>query len=103
MPDDMDADYAPNYPAQPYNGNPHMHPLDQVLLRNDRPGALGAPVPRARQSRADPGARDGNLMLAQNTVGTETTPRLAGLMMFTTDQRFPANRSTASSTGRARD
>src|SRR5437016_6507440 len=33
MPDDMDANYAPNYPNQPYNGNPHMHPGDLVLIR----------------------------------------------------------------------
>ena len=26
MPDDMDPNYAPQYPHQPYNGNPHMHP-----------------------------------------------------------------------------
>src|SRR5579871_1084262 len=26
MPDNMDANYAPNYPNQPYNANPHMHP-----------------------------------------------------------------------------
>jgi hypothetical protein len=26
MPDVMDANYAPEYPHQPYNGNPHMHP-----------------------------------------------------------------------------
>src|SRR5215469_17679031 len=25
MPDDMDPNYAPQYPHQPYNGNPHMH------------------------------------------------------------------------------
>src|SRR6266576_1256054 len=33
MPDDMDPNYAPEYPHQPYNGNPHMHPGEQVLLR----------------------------------------------------------------------
>src|SRR5882672_5584289 len=26
MPDDMDSNYAAQYPHQPYNGNPHMHP-----------------------------------------------------------------------------
>src|SRR2546421_2419585 len=34
MPDDMDPNYAPEYPHQPYNGNPHMHPGEQVLLRD---------------------------------------------------------------------
>src|SRR6266576_1461469 len=33
MPDDMDPNYAFEYPHQPYNGNPHMHPGEQVLLR----------------------------------------------------------------------
>ncbi len=33
MPDDMDPNYAAEYPHQPYNGNPHMHPGEQVLLR----------------------------------------------------------------------
>src|SRR5215831_13411397 len=26
MPDNMDTNYAAQYPHQPYNGNPHMHP-----------------------------------------------------------------------------
>ena len=87
MPDDMDADYAPNYPAQPYNGNPHMHPLDQVLLRTIGQGRWEHPF-HEHANHVRILARDGNLMLAQNTVGTETTARLAGLMMFTTDT-FP--------------
>ena len=29
----MDSNYAPEYPHQPYNGNPHMHPGDQTLVR----------------------------------------------------------------------
>jgi FtsP/CotA-like multicopper oxidase with cupredoxin domain len=33
MPDDMDPNYAAEYPHQPYNGDPHMHPGEQVLLR----------------------------------------------------------------------
>src|SRR6202011_188300 len=33
MPDDMDGNYAPEYPNQPYNGNPHMHPGDLTLVR----------------------------------------------------------------------
>jgi FtsP/CotA-like multicopper oxidase with cupredoxin domain len=87
MPDDMDADYAPNYPAQPYNGNPHMHPLDQVLLRTIGQGRWEHPF-HEHANHVRILARDGNLILAQNTVGTETIPRLAGLMMFTTDT-FP--------------
>src|SRR5438309_2045179 len=33
MPDDMDPNYAAQYPHQPYNGNPHMHPGELTLLR----------------------------------------------------------------------
>src|SRR5437879_9036949 len=28
VPDDMDSNYAAQYPHQPYNGNPHMHPAE---------------------------------------------------------------------------
>jgi FtsP/CotA-like multicopper oxidase with cupredoxin domain len=84
MPDDMDADYAPNYPAQPYNGNPHMHPLDQVLIRTIGQGRWEHPF-HEHANHVRILARDGNLILSQTLVGTETTPRLAGLMMFNTD------------------
>ena len=33
MPDDMDPQLCAQYPHQPYNGNPHMHPGELVLLR----------------------------------------------------------------------
>src|SRR5467141_562663 len=33
MPDNMDPVYARQYPHQPYNGNPHMHPGELTLLR----------------------------------------------------------------------
>ena len=33
MPDLMDPNYATEYPHQPYNGNPHMHPGELTLLR----------------------------------------------------------------------
>ena len=79
MPDNMDADYAPNYPNQPYNGNPHMHPLDQVLLRVIGQGRWEHPF-HEHANHVRILARDGNLMLSP----TDAT-RLAGLMMFTTD------------------
>jgi FtsP/CotA-like multicopper oxidase with cupredoxin domain len=82
MPDDMDANYAPNYPAQPYNGNPHMHPLDQVLLRTIGQGRWEHPF-HEHANHVRILARDGNLLLSQ----TDQT-KLAGLMMFTTDT-FP--------------
>jgi len=79
MPDTMDADYAPNYPHQPYNGNPHMHPLDQVLVRVIGTGRWEHPF-HEHANHVRILARDGNLMLSP----TDST-RLAGLMMFTTD------------------
>lgn len=79
MPDDMDSDYAPNYPNQPYNGNPHMHPLDQVLLRIIGQGRWEHPF-HEHANHVRVLARDGNLMLSP----TDPT-KLAGLMMFTTD------------------
>jgi FtsP/CotA-like multicopper oxidase with cupredoxin domain len=82
MPDDMDADYAPNYPAQPYNGNPHMHPLEQVLLRTIGQGRWEHPF-HEHANHVRILARDGNLILSQ----TDRT-KLGGLMMFTTDT-FP--------------
>jgi FtsP/CotA-like multicopper oxidase with cupredoxin domain len=82
MPDNMDANYAPNYPNQPYNGNPHMHPLDQVLLRVTGTGRWEHPF-HEHGNHVRVLARDGNLMLSP----TDAT-KLAGLMMFTTDT-FP--------------
>jgi Multicopper oxidase len=79
MPDDMDADYAPNYPAQPYNGNPHMHPLDLVLVRTIGQGRWQHPF-HEHANHVRILARDGNLILSQTDQS-----RLAGLMMFNTD------------------
>jgi FtsP/CotA-like multicopper oxidase with cupredoxin domain len=79
MPDNMDADYAPNYPAQPYNGNPHMHPLEQILIRTIGTGRWEHPF-HEHANHVRILARDGNLILSQ----TDPT-KLAGLMMFNTD------------------
>ena len=78
MPDDMDPNYASQYPHQPYNGNPHMHPGELVLLRDHRPGPLAASVPRARQPRARPGAR------RQPDSDADRANKLAGPLLFTT-------------------
>jgi FtsP/CotA-like multicopper oxidase with cupredoxin domain len=82
MPDDMDANYAPNYPRQPYNGNPHMHPGELVLLRVIGQGRAEHPF-HEHANHVRILARDGNLLTSQ----TDPT-KLAGLMMFTTDT-FP--------------
>jgi len=57
MPDDMDPNYAPEYPHQPYNGNPHMHPGELVLLRIIGTGRWQHPFHEQRQPRARSGAR----------------------------------------------
>jgi FtsP/CotA-like multicopper oxidase with cupredoxin domain len=79
MPDDMDSDYAPNYPNQPYNGNPHMHPGDLVLIRTIGQGRLQHPF-HEHANHVRILARDGNLILSQ------TNPNLlAGRLEFNTD------------------
>src|SRR4029077_15566680 len=78
MPDNMDADYAPNYPTQPYNGNPHMHPLDQVLIRTIGQGRWEHPF-HEHANHVRILARDGNLILSQTDANS-----LAGPALFTT-------------------
>jgi len=78
MPDDMDANYAPQYPHQPYNGNPHMHPGEQVLLRIIGQGRWQHPF-HEHGNHVRILGRDGNLILSQ----TDATS-LAGPLLFTT-------------------
>jgi FtsP/CotA-like multicopper oxidase with cupredoxin domain len=78
MPDDMDPNYAAAYPHQPYNGNPHMHPGDQVLLRVIGQGRWQHPF-HEHGNHVRILGRDGNLILSQ----TDAT-QLAGPLMFTT-------------------
>ncbi len=76
MPDDMDPNYAPMYPNQPYNGNPHMHPGEITLLRIIGQGRWQHPF-HEHANHVRILARDGNLLL--NSAGT-----LAGPLLFTT-------------------
>jgi len=78
MPDDMDPNYATEYPHQPYNGNPHMHPGEQVLLRIIGQGRWQHPF-HEHANHVRILARDGNLILSQ----TDAT-QLAGPALFTT-------------------
>ena len=80
MPDDMDPNYAPMYPHQPYNGNPHMHPGELVLLRIIGQGRWQHPF-HEHGNHVRVLARDGNLILA-STAATEVN--LAGPLLFTT-------------------
>jgi FtsP/CotA-like multicopper oxidase with cupredoxin domain len=78
MPDDMDPNYAPQYPHQPYNGNPHMHPGDQVLLRIIGQGRWQHPF-HEHGNHVRILGRDGNLILSQSDPNS-----LAGPLLFTT-------------------
>jgi FtsP/CotA-like multicopper oxidase with cupredoxin domain len=80
MPDDMDTNYAAQYPHQPYNGNPHMHPGDLTLLRIVGTGRWQHPF-HEHGNHVRVLARDGNLLLAQNDL---TFTKLAGPLLFTT-------------------
>jgi FtsP/CotA-like multicopper oxidase with cupredoxin domain len=81
MPDDMDTNYAVQYPHQPYNGNPHMHPGELVLLRIIGQGRWQHPF-HEHANHVRILARDGNLILTPpDATGT---PQLAGPLLFTT-------------------
>jgi FtsP/CotA-like multicopper oxidase with cupredoxin domain len=78
MPDDMDPNYAAEYPHQPYNGDPHMHPGEQVLLRIIGQGRWQHPF-HEHGNHVRILARDGNLILSQSDPNS-----LAGPLLFTT-------------------
>ncbi len=78
MPDDMDPNYAPEYPHQPYNGDPHMHPGELVLLRVIGQGRWQHPF-HEHGNHVRVLARDGNLILSQSDP-----TKLAGPLLFTT-------------------
>lgn len=80
MPDDMDPNYAFEYPHQPYNGNPHMHPGEQVLLRVIGQGRWQHPF-HEHGNHVRILGRDGNLILSSTNAGEQN---LAGPLMFTT-------------------
>jgi FtsP/CotA-like multicopper oxidase with cupredoxin domain len=80
MPDDMDPNYASQYPHQPYNGNPHMHPGEQTLLRIIGQDRWQHPF-HEHANHVRILGRDGNLILASNS---STDPNLAGPLLFTT-------------------
>jgi FtsP/CotA-like multicopper oxidase with cupredoxin domain len=77
MPDLMDVPYSPAYRNQPYNGNPHMHPGEIVLMRNIGHGRWQHPF-HFHGNHARMLARDGNLLLS----ATDPT-KLAGPLLFT--------------------
>jgi Multicopper oxidase len=77
MPDLMDANYGAEYPHQPYNGNPHMHPGDLTLVRAIGQGRWQHPF-HEHGNHVRILGRDGNLVATPDG-------NLAGLLMFNTD------------------
>jgi FtsP/CotA-like multicopper oxidase with cupredoxin domain len=104
MPDLMDPNFAGEYPHQPYNGNPHMHPGELTLIRTIGQGRWQHPF-HEHANHVRILARDGNLVLTAAPTGCTTAgaagcvtytsglsgdtgvtaPGLAGLLMFNTD------------------
>ena len=93
MPDLMDPNYAAEYPHQPYNGNPHMHPGELTLIRTIGQGRWQHPF-HEHANHVRILARDANLILSSSTTpisyntpgGTAASgPPLAGILMFHTD------------------
>jgi FtsP/CotA-like multicopper oxidase with cupredoxin domain len=79
MPDLMDANFAVEYPHQPYNGNPHMHPGEMTLIRTIGQGRWQHPF-HEHANHVRILARDGNMQLSSSNPED-----LAGLLMFNTD------------------
>ena len=78
MPDDMDPNYSFQYPHQPYNGDPHMHPGEQVLLRVIGQGRWQHPF-HEHGNHVRILGRDGNLLISATDPNS-----LAGPLLFTT-------------------
>ena len=78
MPDLMDGNYAAEYPHQPYNGNPHMHPGELTLIRAIGQGRWQHPF-HEHANHVRILGRDGNMILAPDGSN------LAGPLMFNTD------------------
>jgi FtsP/CotA-like multicopper oxidase with cupredoxin domain len=95
MPDLMDPNYASEYPHQPYNGNPHMHPGELTLIRTIGQGRWQHPF-HEHANHVRILARDADLVLSGSTTPVNFTSGLtgdagasatglAGILMFNTD------------------
>ncbi len=88
MPDDMDPNFDSVYPHQPYNGNPHMHPGEDVLIRVIGQGRWQHPF-HEHGNHVRILGRDGNLIKSIADTWNPSTgtgnPALAGTLLFTTD------------------
>jgi FtsP/CotA-like multicopper oxidase with cupredoxin domain len=95
MPDLMDPNFAGEYPHQPYNANPHIHPGELMLIRTIGQGRWQHPF-HEHANHVRILARDGNLQLSNNPTPVlyssglsgdsgVSAPGLSGLLMFNTD------------------
>jgi Multicopper oxidase len=82
MPDLMDPNFAGEYPHQPYNANPHMHPGELTLIRTVGQGRWQHPF-HEHANHVRILARDGNLVLTATAGACSTTPLPAGCVNFT--------------------
>ncbi len=78
FPDNLDPNYSPQYPHQPYNGNPHVHPGERALIRMVGTGRWQHPFHEHGNHLRMLG-RDGNLMVSQTDAS-----KLGGKVLFTT-------------------
>ena len=76
FPDLADSNYNVGYPTQPYNGNPHAHPGELILVRVVGTGRWQHPL-HEHGNHLRILARDGNLI-------TSASGKLAGPLVFTT-------------------
>ena len=90
MPDNMDPNYAMQYPHQPYNGDPHMHPGELTLIRVVGTGRWQHPF-HEHGNHVRILGRDGNLIVSNSTIQysdngslLSAVPALAGPLFFTT-------------------
>ena len=96
MPDLMDPNYAKEYPHQPYNGDPHMHPGELTLLRIVGQGRWQHPF-HEHGNHVRVLARDGNLIVS------EIDPQQSCRVRRCSPPRpLPGRRSMGSSIGRAK-
>ena len=82
MPDLMDPNFAGEYPHQPYNANPHMHPGELTLIRTIGQGRWQHPF-HEHANHVRILARDGNLVLTPTAGACSTTPLPAGCVSYT--------------------
>jgi Multicopper oxidase len=85
MPDVMDPEFALQYPHQPYNANPHMHPGESMLQRIIGSDHWQHPFHQHGNHTRILG-RDGHMLLTPPTTDGESDSDrlLAGPVLFTT-------------------